>query len=372
MRQRMTSTWCRQVNKAGRYWDTNGGGLGMSVGKTGTKTWIYQKSGGSTKSLGRWPAVTLVEARSAVAGFNADHDRFRPSVAKQTLGEALEDKKAALLEEGKSKRYVDYLDYQIKKYVPDWLDRPLNSLDRETLTKRLREVARNCGDKTKQVSGIVQSNRLRQGLKAIHNHAAEIDETLGSWPGPKRRPETTKYDRGEASPIVEDLARWRQLIEEKNSASKRDMLLFALYTGMRSETIRMAKHSDLKDGVLHIPNPKGGPSKAYDLPLPRQALEIVARQKYIAGSDWIFPGRNPDKPATLNPKNQPGPHRLRATLATELECLGAPASVLTAVLNHAKPGGVTGLYARAGERQELVREWLQKATNSLDVKMDHS
>ncbi len=103
------------------------------------------------------------------------------------------------------------------------------------------------------------------------------------------------------------------------------------------------------------------------------ALEIIeqARAERKA-SDYIFPGRMPDKPVakySLSQATRRGskdiaisdfrPHDLRRTAASSMASAGIPRFVVARVLNHVD-SGVTAVYDRYSydrEKSEALRTW---------------
>lgn len=83
------------------------------------------------------------------------------------------------------------------------------------------------------------------------------------------------------------------------SPIKRDGLMVALYTGLRHEDVRTLRFDlvDFDDQTLHLPNPKGGESKAFTIPLSKTPFAILQRRQRDNAKDlgrgddgWCFPG----------------------------------------------------------------------------------
>jgi TonB family protein len=78
---------------------------------------------------------------------------------------------------------------------------------------------------------------------------------------------------------------------------RREFHLFTLLSAMRPDALKRAKwaHIDRKRRVLHVPKPKGGERRAFDLPLSREMIRSLCRvsragQMYGKnGLTWIFP-----------------------------------------------------------------------------------
>ena len=79
---------------------------------------------------------------------------------------------------------------------------------------------------------------------------------------------------------------------------RREFHLFVLLSGSRPDVIKRAQreHLDLRRRLLHIPKPKGGEDKAFDIPLSRQMIRCLiratraGRRMYPAQvMSWLFP-----------------------------------------------------------------------------------
>ncbi|MCP4406707.1 MAG: DUF4102 domain-containing protein, partial [Gammaproteobacteria bacterium] len=82
----LTEAWMDRSQKAGLHWCKQNPGLGCRVGKTGTKSWIFQRSGGNRLTLGLWPDLGLRVVRDRAADL-AQRGRSQRAV---TLREALD------------------------------------------------------------------------------------------------------------------------------------------------------------------------------------------------------------------------------------------------------------------------------------------
>jgi len=163
------------------------------------------------------------------------------------------------------------------------------------------------------------------------------------------------------------------------------VMLLALYTGRRlRELTRMPwDEVDLDRGLHVLPAARAKNHKTHTFPLSPAVVEILrdAEARKIGAGKFVFhhgrdtPIADPDKsvlrkidaaiaPATakhLDPaqRTEVSMHVFRHTAATHLEMLDCPIEVCAAILNHAKPGGVTGGYGNADPLPKM-RLWLDK------------
>ena len=125
----------------------------------------------------------------------------------------------------------------------------------------------------------------------------------------------------------EELTRLYDAIEQDNHPLAGNIMLTALYTGMRRGEIFKLKwsHVDFEKGFISILDPKGGKDQIIPLNnMARSVLENVVR----TDSDYIFPGRNGGQLSSISkpvnkikaaanlPKSTRPIHSLRHTFAT--------------------------------------------------------
>ena len=73
---------------------------------------------------------------------------------------------------------------------------------------------------------------------------------------------------------VKDLPRWFAELENVGNPIRREFHLISLLSGSRPDALKKARweHLNVKRRTLHIPKPKGGERKAFDIPLSRAML----------------------------------------------------------------------------------------------------
>jgi len=79
---------------------------------------------------------------------------------------------------------------------------------------------------------------------------------------------------------------------------RREFHLFLLLSGSRPDALKRAKieHVDFRARLLHMPRPKGGEAKAFDIPLSRAMILCLVRVLRLGrmlyptqSQNWIFP-----------------------------------------------------------------------------------
>ena len=347
----LTSAWMDKAQPEGLYWCRRSPGLGCRVGKSGTKAWVYQRGSGRRVTLGRWPTLDVHTARIEAAKLSASPTLPRSAI---TLRDAMDARAARLRLDRRSELTIENMEKLMRKHVSDLLDRPLRDLTRGQLGRLHERVGSE--------HGTAAANNLLRTMRAIHNHAMARDDGLGEWPGRGVR----LFPDSERDQIIENLPAWRVALDRCESPIVRDWWLFVLYTGLRKQDALTARYSNVNGGVLHLPTPKGGERRAFDLPLSRQALEIIARQPKV--NDWIFPGQRPGKPLTTGRvpslRSLPGPHTLRRTWATHAELIGCPRAITSRLLNHTGKRDVTSRYIKRD--MASASEWAQRVSDRIE------
>ena len=215
--------------------------------------------------------------------------------------------------------------------------------------------------------GWCRLRRLWRVLRAVYNRGMREHMELPPNPCANVDFHGTRRRRVEAGP--ERLREWRAVLTL--SPGMRDLQLFMLLTGMRRTASVEARvdHFDQERGCLRVPNPKGGESRAFDLPLSDALLDLVRHRIEENGiidadSPWLFTSNSASghvaevRVDTLGGLVGHALRHLYATLALEA---GVPIAELKFLLNHAiSSGGVKMGYLNPSLAH--LRGWQEKAT----------
>jgi integrase len=186
-------------------------------------------------------------------------------------------------------------------------------------------------------------------LRAVYNRGMREHPDLPPHPCANVDFHGTRRRRVEAGP--ERLREWGKAVLTL-SPVMRDLQLFVLLTGMRRTASVEARveHFDEERGCLRVPNPKGGKSRAFDLPLSGVLLDLmrhrIEENRIIdPGSHWLFPSDSASGHVVEVRVDALGGlvgHALRHLYATLALEAGVPIAELKFLLNHAvSSGGVT-------------------------------
>lgn len=198
----------------------------------------------------------------------------------------------------------------INNNVSDWLDRPLSSFvnSTEEVVDRYNYMIEH--------NGIATANNVMRVFRAVYRYASDkLDRSL-----PEKHPVTAidfyEMKRRNTAMGPDDLKKWNKQRKALNSLIRREFHLFTLLSGHRPDALKKSKrgHLSILKGTLHIPEPKGGAERAFDIPLSRPMRRCLIRaikfgEQNFPNSEWIFPAHN-SKSGHLSSQNED-----RATLS---------------------------------------------------------
>jgi len=369
--------------------DTELKGFGLRITAGGVRSFIVEKRiDGRVRrvTVGRFGELTCEQARKKATGFlgklamgeNPIAERERARMAQTTLLQAFEDF-MRFREHLSPKTVYDYR-RTVTVALADWAHRPLIAIRRDMVLERHREL----GEK----SGEHYANGAMRTLRSLFNFAiAHYEDGFGrplvtdnpvlkltqmhAWYRSERRQTVIK---------VYQLGAWyRAVCRLRNddavfAGTVADYLLFLLLTGLRrSEGALLTwDRVDLKDGTLHIPNPKN--REPFTLPLSYQLCELLARRKEEALSAHVFPGESRTG-HLVEPRKQIAKvtglsgvtftlHDLRRTFITVAEGMDLSPYTIKRLVNHKMRNDVTAGYIITDV--ERMRGPMQKISDYFD------
>ena len=77
---------------------------------------------------------------------------------------------------------------------------------------------------------------------------------------------------------LSELSCWIKDLSALNNPVRREFHLCLLLSGSRPDALKRAKveHVDFRNRILHVPKPKGGEVKAFDIPLSRAMIGVFS------------------------------------------------------------------------------------------------
>lgn len=334
-------------------WLSDRDGLYLRVRATGGKSWVIRRKRAGVAeviTLGRWPKVTLAEARRKAATYAGRN------VTNTTLGELLDvwftDVVASTYKRPREVQgYIDRLDAALKATK-------LRDLERVEVRRVLRRYASDHGP--------VAANRLLSILKTALGFAVDAGY-LDTSPIAGLSAEIVGGAEESRERVLTD-AEIRALWH--TSSQHTPLLRFLLLTGQRIGEAQRATRSHVRGDRWRIPGEHTKNGRAHWVALSSQALTLLRdvpdQRELVFGTAtdtgvqaWVrrWCARKKIEPAFT-------PHDLRRTFATRLSGLGVMPHVVEKILNHTMQG-VMAVYNRAEYETERV-EAMQKWADALD------
>lgn len=293
---------------AGQYKarDTELGGFFVQVGKR-SKTYMVEgefwrhgvREIRAQVKLGEFGDFSTREARTkakdalaSIARGERPGEAAKPRTGGLTLRAAWERYRDAHLirkgrDEGTIRNYRDHME----RLLPDWLDLPLSRLGlRPALVAERHE-------KISTENGLYIANGAMRSLRAIYNHALKSNPDLPPV-NPVKAVDWNPEERRDTGMGDLETGRWLHEAHALDNAIRREFHLLTLLTGSRPTALKHIRieHIDLRQRIVHIPRPKGGVRKAFDIPLSRPMILCMIRAMRLGrmfypeqAEFWLFP-----------------------------------------------------------------------------------
>ena len=372
-------------------WDDKLTGFGVRVQPSGVKSFIlnYRPGDGGRKApnkrvvLGRYGKVAPDRARriaQKLLGKVADGDDPAGERAEArvmpTLGDAFEDYMTA--NPNRSKRTNELYRYEAKRYLGDWLSRPLDAIARRDVEARFNRITEDHGWSPANRSMSLLRSVYRRPCVDLDGLRNPVDLWLAGGGKFHRKA------RRKISTPAEVLPCWRAGIEaEVNNPAIRDALWFGLYTGMRRDEVLTLRWErvDMETPPFRVEETKTG--VPLELPVTRQLNAILERRRSANEDlpedvrDWVFPSLTSASGHVEDPHHLYGRitkaggakfwfHGLRNCFITVAEReLMLPPTLTKRLVNHARPNDVTEGYAADWTIGQL-REPAQRVADRID------
>jgi len=205
-------------------------------------------------------------------------------------------------------------------------------------------------------------------LRAIYNHALRGNRDLPTS-NPVLAVDWNIEHRRDSGLGEDDLAGWFNELFDLENPLRREFHLLTLLTGSRPMALKTAQINDLNlhRRILHIPHPKGGTNKAFDIPLSKPILRSILRTIRIGemlfseqSEIWLFPadsasGHMVDHKEDRTILSKWG-NDLRQTYRTMAQVAEVSELDVHLLMNHSLRGVNAGYITRDG----LVRGHLRK------------
>lgn len=358
----------------------DGGGLFLFVATSGLKSWrcSYRIDGKpKTKSLGKYPAMSLADARAAREALKA---------TLQTGGDPMAERLAKRLKSGKTfmsleiasdtywdgreditAGYRDNAKRGIEMHLePVMGDMHIGSITKEQLLDQLNVMNGN--------GLFVYVRRVRMWVDQVFEWA--IEQGYASInPAAQIRPEKAfsrrKVKHFPALDLHQMPAFMQRMAMERDIQSVLACRLLAM-TWVRTTELRMMRWEELIDDDLWlIPAGKMKRSKDHLVPLSTQALTLLNRLRGMTKSEYVFPASHRiDRPMSENAilymigrigyAGKMTGHGFRTVASTWANERGFNADAIERQLAHVPDDAIRAIYNRAEylpERRRMLQEW---------------
>ncbi|MEI7869900.1 MAG: tyrosine-type recombinase/integrase [Candidatus Methylumidiphilus sp.] len=279
-----------EQGKRATYHDTKVNGLQLRISSTGIKTFsLYRWLKGDAKpervTLGRFPDMTIEQARIESARINADIARGINPMEKKRLDRA-EMKFAEFWKEymdkyskaRKKERTIQEDEKTYRNYLSVLAARKLSKITKQDCQKLHHEIA-------SKTSGATANRAL-----AVLSSALGVAQDWGYMPdnpakAVKKFKETAR-DRYIQSD--EMMPFWQALLDEPNRDFA-DFFMVCLLTGQRREGVLSMRWNQvsMERKEWRIPDPKN--REPLTVPLIGEVVSLLA-DRQAKGGEWVFPG----------------------------------------------------------------------------------
>jgi integrase len=266
-----------------------------------------------------------------------------------------------MIRKGRSEATIEGYRDHVERVLADWLDTPLAEL-----ASNPRLVADRHDELTRR-SGPYAANGAMRTLRAIYNHARKTARELPA-DNPAYGVDWNREIRRDTAMGAKDLPRWFTEAGRLRHPIRREFHLFMLLSGSRPGALMRAKIEDLdiRRRVLHIPRPKGGAERAFDIPLSRAMICCLMRVMRIgrmlhpeAAQTWIFAADSAE--GHLVEHKEPRTklfkwgNDLRQTYRTLGHAVGLSRLDMHLLMNHSVPGVNEGYITRDRLLEDQLR-----------------
>ncbi|NQU72749.1 MAG: tyrosine-type recombinase/integrase, partial [Rhodospirillales bacterium] len=376
----------RPKNDRYEVWEDGRTGLGMRVGKSGKRSWVYMfRYGGKARrmTLGNYPRMTLADARVMHSNARKTLEKGEdPGVIQVAHNQAERSEKTItdLIEEylerhAKHKRSGDEDKRMLRREVePSWGKRLAKAITRRNVIELLDKIAdRGTPVLRNRVLSVVQKMFAVGMDRAIIEmtpcvHIARLPEK------PRERVLSTK----------EIKALWDGFDNPrlKMTPAASLVLKFLLATGQRRGEVAGARRDEFDDGIWEIPASRAKSNRTHRIPLSPLAQRLLAEidemRQAQAGdeeqpSPWLFPSTHSGRSITpssvsralhTNLENMGlhgiTPHDFRRSASTIMAELGISQFIIGRILNHSDQtttGRVYNKYEYMDEKQFALDTW---------------
>jgi integrase len=253
---------------------------------------------------------------------------------------------------GRNARTIDNYRDHMERLFADWLDKPLARLGRQP------DLVAERHDKITEENGPYLANGAMRSLRAVYNHARKSNTDLPPV-NPVTAIDWNKEHRRNTGMGANDIGGWLEELYALPNPLRREFHLLTLLSGSRPTALKNVRieHIDLRQRLVHIPRPKGGEEKAFDIPLSRPMIRCIIRAIRLGrmvypeqAKYWLFPadsetGHLVEHKEEHNILSKWG-NDLRQSYRTLAQAGGVSELDIHLLMNHSLPGVNAGYITR--------------------------
>jgi integrase len=272
---------------------------------------------------------------------------------------------------GRSDGTIENFRDHVERLMADWLDQPLSVLGDDPSLVAARH------EKITAENGPYIANGCMRSLRAIYNHARKTARSLPAE-NPVIAVDWNVEKRRNTALSLSELAPWADELRAVDNPIRREFHLFLLLSGSRPDALKRARieHINFRTRILHVPKPKGGELKAFDIPLSRAMIRCLVRVMRLGrvlypmqAQEWLFPAgsdsghlvEHKEDRATLSKWG----NDLRQTYRTVAQTTGIADLDIHLLMNHSVPGVNAGYI----NRSKLLSDHLRQQQEMISRKM---
>jgi integrase len=178
-----------------------------------------------------------------------------------------------------------------------------------------------------------------------------------------------------------DIGGWLKELYAMDNPLRREFHLLTIFSGSRPTALKKVRieHIDLRGRLIHIPRPKGGEVKAFDIPLSRPMIRCIIRairwgriMYSEQAKSWLFPadseaGHLVEHKEERNVLSKWG-NDLRQSYRTLAQAAGVSELDIHLLMNHSLPGVNAGYITR----DRLLRDHLRQQQQRISELIVHN
>lgn len=344
----------KPTDKSFTIWDDATPGFGCRVYAGGAKSFIVLIGPGRRQTIGRYPMVSLSDARTAARRILAEKILGRVKPTHTALEDAV---KAFLLERAKTLRGRTVADYTrlLGKHYP-YGRASIASITPRQIAGQLRNLP------------LAERHHAFAAGRAFFRFCVS-EQYLDRSPMADMEPPRTAEPRERVLAAEELAAVYRTAIAGKTHFHR--IIALCLLTGQRRGEIARLERSWLKDGTITIPAEIAKNGRLHAFPIGPTAASVLEAVPFLSDR-YFFPAAREQvkgKPATVfngwgKPKaafdresriNDWTIHDLRRCVSTGMAAIGVQQVVVEKLLNHVS-GGSQSQIARVYNRHQYFDE----------------